>query len=146
MRKKGSFTVEASLIFPFILAVIVLVIYAAFFIHDRAVMNAAAIESAIRGSEITGPGTDIVSKVRETCERETEGRLLSTKITGMDIDVDAKEIKVTITGDFIIPGGLIAVPGINDDGAEITVKAKSSRLDPAEFIRECRLVEEHVSH
>ena len=142
--KKGSFTVEASLLFPFILAVIVLVIYASYFIHDRAVMSAAACEAAIRGSEITDPHGDIYAKTKETGERELKGRLLSTRIKAIDIRVDAKEVRVSVCGDFVIPGGVILAPGIDSNGTEIKVSALSSRLDPAEFIRNCRVIEEHV--
>ena len=142
--KKGSFTVEASLIFPFILAVIVLVIYAAFFIHDRAVMSAAACKAAIRGSEITDPHGDIYDKARKTGEEEMKGRLLSTKIRTIDVNVDSREVRVSVCGDFIIPGGVIPVPGIEGRGTVIKVNALSSRLDPAEFIRSCRVIEEHV--
>ena len=142
--KKGSFTVEASLLFPFILAVIVLVIYASFFIHDRAVISAAASFAVLRGSEITDPHADIYEKVRAACEREMEGMLLSTRITSVDINVDSKEVRVSVCGDFVIPGGVILVPGINKSGTEIKVSASGSRTDPAEFIRTCRVIEEHV--
>lgn len=141
---KASYTVEAALLFPFILGVIVLLIYGSFFIHDRAVMDAAANQAAIRGSEITSPYGDIFSKVRDTGEYETEGRLLATKNLNMDIMVDSKEVKVTYTGDFVIPKGVILVPGMNMAGTEISVQGKSSRIDPAGFIRECRVVEEHA--
>ena len=141
---KASYTVEASLLFPFILAVTVLLIYFSFFIHDRAVMDAAANQAAIRGSEITSPGGDIFSKVQDTGKRETEGRLLATKNVDMDISVDGKEVKVTFSGDFRIPGGVIPVPGMSIGNTEITACAHSSRIDPAAFIRECRVVEEHV--
>ncbi len=141
---QASFTVEAALLFPFILAVIVLLIYEAFFIHDRAVMHSAAYEAALRGSEITDDDGDIETKVRETGEREIEGMLLATKNPKMEIEVDSKEVRVTYRGDFIIPGGVILPAGINKSGTGITVKARSTRLDPASFIRECRVIEEHV--
>ncbi|MCR4738850.1 MAG: pilus assembly protein [Lachnospiraceae bacterium] len=141
---KASYTVESSLLFPFILMVIVLSVYAGFFIHDRAVMDAAANEAALRGSEITSPHGDIFSKVRDTGQRETEGRLLATKNLNMDIRIDGKEINVTYSGDFSIPKGVVPVPGIDTGLASITVNGRSSRIDPAGFIRECRVVEEHV--
>ena len=141
---QASCTVEAALLFPFILAVIVMLIYEAFFIHDRAVLHAAAYEAALRGSEITDDDGDIETKVRETGEREIEGMLLSTKDPDMKIEVDSKEVRVTYSGDFVIPGGVILPSGINKSGTRITVKAYSTRLDPASFIRECRVIEEHV--
>lgn len=140
-RFKASYTLEASLLFPFILAVIVLVIYGSFFIHDRAVLDTAAYEAALRGSEVTDPDGDIFAKVRDTGKRETEGRLLSTKNVSMDVRVDGKAVSVTYTGDFAIPKGVILVPGMNMSGTEIKVEGKSAREDPGGFIRECRMVE-----
>ena len=148
MRKefKASYTLEASLLFPFILAVIVLIIYGSFFIHDRAVLDTAAYEAALRGSEVTDPDGDIFAKVRDTGKRETEGRLLATKNVAMDVRVDSKAVSVVYTGDFTIPRGVILVPGMNMKGTEIRVEGKSAREDPAGFIRECRMVEERLSH
>ncbi|MBQ7724702.1 MAG: pilus assembly protein [Lachnospiraceae bacterium] len=142
---KASYTLEASLLFPFILAVIVLIIYGSFFIHDRAVLDIAAYEAALRGSEVTDPDGDIFSKVRDTGNRETEGRLLATKNVSMDVRVDSKAVSVVYTGDFTIPRGVILVPGMNMKGTEIKVEGKSARDDPAGFIRECRMVEARLS-
>ena len=138
---KASYTLEAALLFPFILAVIVLIIYGSFFIHDRAVLDIAANEAAIRGSEVTDPEGDIFTKVRETGKRETDGRLLATDNLAMDVKVDGKEVKVSYTGDFKIPKGVILVPGMNMKGTVITVEGRSTRVDPSGFIRECRMVE-----
>ena len=138
---KASYTVEASLLFPFILAVTVLLIYFSFFIHDRAVMDAAANEAALRGSEITSPHGDIFSRVRETGRRETEGRLLATKNLDMDIRVDSSEVNVIYKGDFAIPSGVLPVPQMSMGNTTITVSGRSCRIDPAGFIRECRVVE-----
>ena len=141
---KASYTLEASLLFPFILAVLVLLIYFSFFIHDRAVLDIAANEAAIRGSEITDPDGDIFTKVRDTGKRETEGRLLATDNLAMDVRVDSKEVKVSYSGDFRIPKGVILVPGMNMEGTNITVEGKSARIDPSGFIRECRMVEARI--
>ncbi len=142
MRRKirASCTIEASILFPFLLAVIVLIIYESFYIHDRTVLAVASNEAALRGSRITDPNCDISEKVRETGERETEGRLLSTKNLTMDVTVNSKEVKVTFTGDFGIPGGVIFAPGMGLGTDEIRVSAHSSRTDPVRFIRGCRLV------
>lgn len=143
-RFKASYTVEASLLFPFILAVMVLLVYFSFFIHDRAVMDAAANQAALRGSEITSPHGDIFTKVRETGKRETEGRLLATKNLDMDIRVDSREVNVVYKGDFVIPAGVLPVPAMSMGNTSITALGRSSRIDPAGFIRECRVVEAYA--
>ncbi len=137
-QAKASFTVEASFLFPFILAVTVFVIYEGFFIHDRAVIAAASNQAVLRGSRITDPSCDIEEKVRETFERETKGRLLSAGKADVNIYVTSREVKMTYSGDFVIPGGVIFVPGLGFGTGEIRVSARSSRTDPAGFIRGCR--------
>ena len=54
MRKhlKASCTIEAALIFPFIMGIIVFIIYISFFLHDRAVMKSCAYQAALKGSLI----------------------------------------------------------------------------------------------
>ena len=62
MKKKkyhlsGSYTIEASFIFPMIMVVIVSIIYLLFFVHDRCVITAAADTAALR--ELAIPFHDI---------------------------------------------------------------------------------------
>ena len=48
--KKGSFTLEAALLMPLLLMVIMSMLYLDFFVHNRAWLTAAAYEAAVSGS------------------------------------------------------------------------------------------------
>lgn len=48
--KKGSFTIEAALLMPLLLMVLMGVLYLDFFVHDRAWLTSAACEAAVSGS------------------------------------------------------------------------------------------------
>ena len=48
--KKGSFTIEAALLMPLVLMILIGVLYLDFFVHDRAYLTAAAYEAAVSGS------------------------------------------------------------------------------------------------
>ena len=48
--KKGSFTLEAALLMPLLLTVIMSMLYLDFFVHVRAYLSAAAYEAAVSGS------------------------------------------------------------------------------------------------
>ena len=48
--KKGSFTLEAALLMPLLLTVIMSMLYLDFFVHNRAWLTAAAYEAAVSGS------------------------------------------------------------------------------------------------
>ncbi len=144
IKFKASYTIEAALLFPFILSVIVLVIYGAFFIHDRAVLDAAAYEAALRGSEVTDKSDDIYAKVKKTGEDTIDGRLLATKDLDMDIQITKDQVSVRYSGEFSIPGGVVLVPGMSFSGIGVRAEGHSKRLDPGNFIRECRIVENLV--
>lgn len=45
--KKGSFTLEAALLMPLLLTVIMSMLYLDFFVHNRAWLTAAAYEAAV---------------------------------------------------------------------------------------------------
>ena len=138
---KASYTIEASLLFPIILTVIVFIIYGAFYIHDRAVLDAAAYGAALRGSEITSEKGDIFAKVKEAGERAIEDRLLATRDVDMDIEIGKDKITVKNRGDFKIPAGVVLVPGMDFGGSAVRAEGHSARLDPTGFVRECRVVE-----
>lgn len=48
--KKGSFTIEAALLMPLVLMILIGVLYLDFFVYDRAYLTAAAYEAAVSGS------------------------------------------------------------------------------------------------
>ena len=48
--KKGSFTIEAALLMPLILMVLMGLLYLDFFVHNRAWLTAAACEASLSGS------------------------------------------------------------------------------------------------
>ncbi|SKB97594.1 TadE-like protein [Lachnospiraceae bacterium] len=138
---KGSLTVEASLLFPFILMVIVISIYAMFFLHDRAVLDAAAYEAALRGCEITSEKADVMAKVRKTGEETIEGRLLSTRNVNMDVSITGQDIRVRYTGEFKVPGGVNLVPEAGFSALTIKAEGHSSRRTPVSYVREIRTIE-----
>ena len=51
IRLKGSAVVEMSYIIPLFLGLFVLIVHAVFYYHDKAVLNAAAAETAVLGAQ-----------------------------------------------------------------------------------------------
>ncbi len=144
MRKsvmKGSFTIEAAFLFPLILTVIVMIIYAAFFLHDRSVLNAAAYQAALRGSIIrTG---DAEAKV--TADKAAN-EIIKKSIIGMtelshNIYIDQDKIIVTYSGKLLVPAGTVFMNIKGSDSMNIAVKSYAKRKDPVLFVRECRIIE-----
>lgn len=142
MKKEysGSLTIEASLLFPLIMMVIVICIYAMFFLHDRAVLDASAYEAALRGCEITSEHGDVMSTVRGASDETIEGRLLSTKNINTEVEITGHDIRVCYIGDFIVPGGVNLVPGAGFKELKMRAEGHCSRRNPVSFVRECRTV------
>lgn len=89
MRYKGSFTVEAALIMPMILGVIVLFIYIAMFAHDRCALEYIC-QSACAGA-VYEP------ECSKAAHRTADLRLENALILEWDT-----EVEVTEEGDLLI--------------------------------------------
>lgn len=133
-KLKGSYTIEASLLFPFILMILILIIYFSFFIHDRCIMHAAAYTAALRGSQILNEDEDVFSKVEKSSQELLENRLLAVRNHATDIQISEQEISVLYEGAIRIP--VWSFPDI-----PIKVRGTAKRIDNVKFIRECRIIE-----
>ena len=72
--KKGSFTLEAALLMPLLLMVIMSMLYLDFFVHNRAWLTAAAYEAAVSGSM---EGYKKEANIYETAD--IQGRMLGSQ-------------------------------------------------------------------
>ena len=72
--KKGSFTLEAALLMPLLLTVIMSMLYLDFFVHNRAWLTAAAYEAAVSGSM---EGYKKEANIYETAD--IQGRMLGSQ-------------------------------------------------------------------
>ena len=142
-RLRGSYTVEAALVFPFILSVIVLILYFSFYIHDRSILNHAAYVAALRGSQINGT-QDIFAKVDQYSKDLIENRLLGTKQIERSVKITKDKILVTYEGKMQIPAGSILTRALRRDVFKIKVEGFAKRMDTVTFIRECKVVENIV--
>lgn len=133
-RLSGSYTIEASFLFPMIMAVIVVILYLMFFVHDRCVMNAAADAAALRASQPDVAKSGVYQTVEDGIQEMLSDSLLATGSVEREIKVTSTEIKVICRGELPIPLHNIRLP--------IEVIGYAKRTDPVTFIRECRVIEE----
>ena len=105
---KGSYTVEASLILPLIFFVLLYFIYFSFYLHDKEIMTNVAYETALVGSSggiIDGASIRRYSKEELLVygDNRIDGILISTKLKNILVENDEKEIRVSISGEFLNP-------------------------------------------
>ena len=143
MRKKlrGSYTVEASLIFPFILTVIVFIIFISAFLHDRAVMSSCAYQAALRASLVrTGDG-DMKKAAERAAAYNIEGLLFMTGDVKTAVTVKGDEVTVTYEGTLGIPRNILFFPINGTEAMKVTGRGSAAKKDAVEFIRKCRTAE-----
>ena len=130
---------DVGLLLIFI-ALIVLIIYLSFFIHDRAVMDAASYQAAMRGSFVTSGKSDFLKKAEKAGDELLKEALLVTRVSEKNIEMKNNTLTVTYSGIMNIPGGVNFIPGIPSE-LKMNVKSSATRLDPTGFVRSCRIIE-----
>lgn len=127
MRKKGSFTIEAALIIPMLMFVIMLTMQLSFFLYNRQAITVMASQAALYGVQMETEGKAEIKKELESfLEEETGKRLLFTEAVYWDVKVSTTKVSVTI---FLTQKTLI-----KDISCEAT--DKKNRLVPAFFLWE----------
>ena len=102
---KGSFTVEATILVPFLLAVCVVFVYLGIYAYDKTLMiqDVNAIVSLIR-DENADDGKD----VKTLCEKafseiKNEHPYLSTENLRMDVSVKGNKVSIRLSADWVFP-------------------------------------------
>lgn len=93
VRLKGSAVVEMSYIIPLFLGLFVLIVHAVFYYHDKAVLNAAAAETAVLGAQTVrreGTEYDLEGFFRE----RSDGKLIW--MTGTSVSVSETDREITV--------------------------------------------------
>ena len=138
---KGSYTIEAALIFPFIMGVIVFIIYISFFLHDRAVMKSCAYQAALKASLVRTGSSDMQREALKAAEYNISGLLLATEGLDTRVSVSGKEVTVSYSGTLRIPQGALFMKISGSDGIAVQGEGRASQKDAIEFIRKCRMVQ-----
>ena len=146
MRRYGdsftaSFTVEASLILPFVLMTMALIIYAGFYLHDRAALDAIAFEAALRGSQVRYERADPERTAEELGRRLLENSTLVCRNVEIKAGGTGDEIEVYCRGEFEIPASLIFIPGFQYSSFTIETRRRATKFCQTDFVRKCRMIE-----
>ena len=136
----GSYTIEAALVFPLIMTVIVFIIYMSFFLHDRSVMSSCAYQAALKASLIRTGADDMKAEADRAAAYSIEGLLLATENVEINTSVSGKEVKVSYQGDLSIPQGILFFAIHGSDSIKVSGSAVAHEKDAIEFIRQCRSV------
>lgn len=132
---KGSYTVEAALIFGMTFLILASLLLATFYIHDRAVLQAMTCEGASTGSNFfkSSDRKEAAGKVKKQVK---EARLLGSKNLSGTIGTGNKEVQASWKASYPIMG--FAKRYFGKERLQIQTKWASKVLDPAKTIRKIR--------
>lgn len=132
---KGSYTVEAAIIFSVTFFVLGSLIMGAFYVHDRAVLQGAACESAAAGANsATDKERNIVMK--KVKKQISSQRLLGSRKVSGSTGAGSKKISASWSALFPVPG--FAAKYLMGNQLNISVSWECTLLDPADSIRRIR--------
>ena len=109
---KGSFTVELGLLMTLILPVLTALLYLGFYMHDRAFLTGAALETACAAALNWGEDTREAAaekKKEEFLERE----LLGTSGLQGSVSIKGESVEAEYSGIFELPGFVSGLFGLD---------------------------------
>lgn len=140
MKKIDAYlTVEASLVLPIVIMVILLIIYLLFFQYDRCLMEQNTGILALRGcTDQFAEGKELVAKLVIQSQK-SDNRYLAWNMEDAQITLKGNSVSVKRSGTLIFPFQRLMF--WNGDGnwtSECTYENK--RVWPVQFVRNCRKI------
>lgn len=135
---EGSFTLEAALLMPLILASILIVMYLSLFIHNQAALYSIAYEGALKASQLD---ENKQSEIYRIIDGLLENKLLGAGTIKKQVEIDGKSIGVFLSGSMSIPGFEIIDMLIPYGSLRIFGESEIQAKDTVALIRNYRLVD-----
>lgn len=138
-KANAYFTVEAALVMPFVMGVVLLTIYLLFFQYDRCLMEQSAGVIALRGCTLQI--TDRERLVRQLLEdsRKEDKAYIAWRMEDAKISMIGNKVRVERSGALNFPfQGVLSWDG--NDVWESEAAFENRRIRPVNFIRNCRKI------
>ena len=138
---KASYTVEASFLMAITLFVLAALMICTFYLHDKAVMQAAVCEIASAGSNMATEEEQrqVTSELKKTL---TQKRLLGSRNLSGQAGT-GKKVSADWSGNYPVPGFVMEY--FADNNLQIHVSWSSEKIQPADMIRKIRGVRKLIS-
>ena len=132
--KKGSFTVEASLLLPFLVFVVFVFFVLSLYLHDRSVLASSAVELAGKGAHKKYETEEhLESWLAGQAMGLADEKLLLLRLTEAGAEVTGSSVTVFYRGSTSLLGGL-----------EAEEEGTGKRLNPVNFIRKGRRLKDFI--
>lgn len=167
---RASYTVEAALILPMVIFVIMALIYMSFYMHDKMKIQAIINSNILQGGlmvkhewntdnnetdyinidnrgiyyPVIGETEDEVHKIKENLKNELSGKLYIAEIR--DIVVEADHLKLSIKIEAVMNISILRVKDFfTGNGTHLMLSGNGRIHYPAEFVRQIDMVEEMIN-
>lgn len=126
--RKGSFTVEASMLLPFLILIIFAFLCLCLYLHDRSVLSSCASELAGKGAAKKYQSEkELETWLQGQAEGLTKGKLLCLREVNATVKVTKQTVVVSYVGSTSLLGGLT-----------VREEEQAARLNPTTRVRSIR--------
>ena len=133
---EGSMTVEAALLVPLLLGVMIFTVYVSVFLYNRCAAQALAGTAAVMAAGMEHESPAQIQKTLDRYLQEGKDHFPMVSDAKSEVSVSLLNVKVTVTVRQKVKAMLL--PMTNRE-AEYTAKATVQRLDPAKYIRTVKI-------
>ncbi|MDD3368622.1 MAG: hypothetical protein PHP50_06985 [Lachnospiraceae bacterium] len=137
----GYFTIEATLLMPVIIMVILFLYYVSFYLYDCCLLSQDAYLVVLEGGRNMYDDTETATqKAQSMINQQYFDKYMSWKANKNELYVDDKNITVIQSGQVRVPMFSKHFWKFERQNFFIKVKREGKRRDPVTFIRNCRKV------
>ena len=136
MHKKGSFTLELTILMPFIITFILIISFLVLYLYNRNVMQNAASRGV---KQCFYYENETNEEIQKECEKtvlaDLEQYMVGVDELEMEIAVTKYKVSVELTGTLNVPQVILLENISLDTFWKYRVKAEETRLKPSELLR-----------
>lgn len=135
--RKGSFTIEITILMPFILTIIIIISFFTLYVYNRNIMK-NAVERGVR--QCFYYENESNEEIQKACEdvilADLEQHMVGVDEVELEVMVTVNKVKVIITGKLDVPE-VIELENISTEGIwGYDIRAEENRVNPAEILRD----------
>nr|WP_082891666.1 TadE family protein [Bariatricus massiliensis] len=127
---RGSTVVEAAYLFPMIMLVWMLVLFALFYYHDKNILAGASYETAVVGSEIAHEGEVPEGKLAQYFQERIKGKLIFFGGASISVNSGKNGIEVKVKA--------------RARNMALTVNKSAAITEPEKLIRKFRIARQRL--
>lgn len=135
-KMSGYFTVEAALLLPFAMMIIVFMIFLSFYCYDRCILEQCAYAAALRGSSNRFVNTqEAYEEAAGAAEDLIQGKLFAVREVNTTVRVSGLAVTVSYEYEVNMPVGNWLMDVIGKDALCMEVSKKVLRNRTVEILR-----------